>query len=60
MESLWEKLFSYFWTLMVFASIAWYIFLLVYVGFKGGVEILHMTRRMSERLEEKPPASTSG
>jgi hypothetical protein len=54
MDSLWDKVFAYFWILMVFASIAWYIFLLVIVGYKGGVEIIHMTRRMSDRPEEPP------
>ena len=34
-----EKFFSYFWTLIVFASIGWYVFLLIYVGIKGGIEI---------------------
>ncbi len=52
-----DTLFSYFWTLLVFASIAWYVFLLVYVGIKGGIEILHMTRRMSDRPQEAPPAN---
>lgn len=56
MNSLWDTFFTWFWTLMVFASIAWYIFLLVIVGFKGGVEIIHMTRRMSDRPEENPPS----
>ncbi len=52
-----ETIFSYFWTLMVFASIAWYVFLLVYVGIKGGAEILQMTRRMSNRPKEEPPVN---
>jgi len=56
MNSLWDTFFTWFWTLMVFASIAWYIFLLVIVGFKGGVEIIHMTRRMEDRPEENPPS----
>lgn len=50
-----EKFFSFFWTLIVFASIAWYVFLLVYVGIKGGIEILQMTQRISDRPAEEPP-----
>jgi hypothetical protein len=38
-----------FWTVMIFASVAWYAFLLFYVGFKGGVEIKEMTQTLSER-----------
>jgi hypothetical protein len=31
--------FLLFWTVMIFASIFWYGFLLFYIGFKGGREI---------------------
>jgi len=56
MESLVDKFFSHFWLAMIFASILWYAFLIVYVGFKGGVEILAMTRRFSARNEDyRPP-----
>lgn len=44
--------FIVFWTIIVFASIAWYGVLLFYVGSKGVTEIREMTRRLSER--EKP------
>ena len=37
-------LFVAFWTLMIFLSIAWYGFLLFYVGIKGGKEIGTMTK----------------
>lgn len=46
-------LFLIFWTLMVFLSIAWYGFLLFYVGIKGGREILVLTRTLESQT---PPA----
>ena len=38
-------LFLIFWTLMIFSSLAWYGFLLFYVGAKGGREIRELIRR---------------
>ena len=35
--------FVIFWAIMVFGSIAWYAFLVVYIGLKAGREILAMT-----------------
>ncbi|MEY2429146.1 MAG: hypothetical protein QOJ40_2031 [Verrucomicrobiota bacterium] len=43
--------FVLFWTLMIFASILWYGFLLFYVGFKGGREIKALTKTLDERNE---------
>ena len=43
--------FVWFWTAMIFLSIAWYAVLLFYVGVRGGGEILRMMRALSERLE---------
>jgi hypothetical protein len=40
-----------FWTVMIFVSIAWYGFLLFYVGIKGGRDIVQMTRA----LRKSPP-----
>ena len=49
-------LFVVFWTVMIFASIAWYGFLLFYVGFKGGREIRALTKTLGERkAPEKNP-----
>ncbi len=45
--------FILFWTLMIFASIAWYGFLVFYVGYKGGREIKAMTRAFKARDEER-------
>ena len=47
-----KDFFAWFWTAMVFASIAWYTVLLFYVGIKGGHEILQMARTLSERTED--------
>ena len=44
-------LFVVFWTVMIFASIAWYGFLLFYVGIRGGREIIALTRTLDERAE---------
>ena len=43
--------FVVFWSVMIFASIAWYGFLIFYVGIKGGREIKAMTRAFDERDE---------
>ena len=49
-------LFVVFWTVMIFASIAWYGFLLFYVGFKGGREIRALTKTLDQRdTPEKSP-----
>ena len=45
-------LFVVFWTVMIFGSIAWYGFLLFYVGIRGGREIIALTRTLEERARE--------
>ena len=45
--------FLIFWTVMIFASIGWYGFLLFYVGFKGGRELREMTQMLSRRGEKE-------
>ncbi len=44
--------FVLFWAVMIFASIAWYGFLLFYIGFKGGRELRHMTKEFNQRAEK--------
>jgi hypothetical protein len=46
---------------MIFLSIAWYGFLLFYVGFKGGKEIRILTKTLGGRKaqQEKPSARSS-
>ena len=39
----------WFWTVMIFASITWYGFLVFFVGFKGGKEIKTMVKGLEER-----------
>jgi len=41
-----------FWTVMVFASIAWYAYLLFHVGIKGGWDIARMIRALSGQAGE--------
>ena len=41
--------FALFWTLMIFCSLYWYGFLLLYIGLKGGREIIALTRTLAER-----------
>jgi hypothetical protein len=49
-----------FWSVMIFASIAWYGFLIFYVGIKGGREIKAMTRAFDRRDEnERSQRSTA-
>lgn len=45
--------FLWFWTAMIFGSIAWYFFLLFYVGFKGGFEIIAMTRSLAAKANNR-------
>ena len=45
-----------FWTILVFASIAWYAYLLFHVGIKGGWDIVRMIRALSGQ-PAKPEAS---
>ena len=45
--------FVVFWTVMIFASIAWYGFLVFYVGFKGGREIKAMTKALAQRDDDE-------
>jgi len=49
--------FVWFWTVMIFASIAWYAILLFYVGVKGGYEIVAMARALSgsSNKADRPP-----
>jgi hypothetical protein len=39
----------WFWTAMIFTSIAWYGFLVFFIGAKGGKEIRDMIRGFDER-----------
>ena len=39
--------FAWFWTTMIFASLAWYSILLFWLGIRGGREILRMIRVLS-------------
>ena len=50
-----NNLYVWFWTAMIFASIAWYAYLLFHVGIKGGWDILRMIRALSGR-PAKPEA----
>lgn len=44
-----NDLFIWFWAVLIFGSIAWYAFLLFYIGAKGGREILQMTRALGRK-----------
>jgi len=46
------------WSVLIFASIAWYGFLVFYVGAKGGRELRAMTRRFDERKEDAEKGTT--
>jgi len=48
-----QELFLWFWTVMLFTSIAWYFFLIFYVGAKGGAEIRRLTQSRQQRQPEK-------
>lgn len=48
-----NSILTWFWALMIFASIGWYAILLFYVGIKGGYEIFRMARSLSQRPENE-------
>ncbi len=41
--------FVIFWSVLIFASIGWYAFLVFYVGVKAGREIKEMTKRLIDK-----------
>ncbi len=41
--------FVIFWSVLIFASIAWYGFLVFYVGIKAGREIREMTKTLAKK-----------
>jgi len=43
-----DTFFQWFWTVVVFASIAWYAILLFWLGTKGGIEIRRMIRVLKQ------------
>ena len=47
-----DDAFKWFWTAMVFASVAWYAYLLFHVGIRGGWDIYRMVRALSGRAEK--------
>lgn len=46
--------FAIFWTLMIFLSIGWYGFLILYVGIKGGREIKELTQTLGSENRKNP------
>ncbi|MEW6303743.1 MAG: hypothetical protein AB1705_09745 [Verrucomicrobiota bacterium] len=48
-----SNLLIWFWTAVIFASLAWYGFLLFYIAARGGKEIVQMTRVLRGRKEEE-------
>jgi len=49
--------FVLFWTALIFASIAWYGFLVFYVGAKAGREIREMTKTLG-RAKDRDDSAT--
>ena len=47
-----------FWAVMIFGSIFWYGFLVFYIGYFAGREILQMTKRGNPIEKDKPPSSS--
>lgn len=45
--------FVIFWTVMIFSSIAWYGFLVFYIGAKGGKEINELTKTLGAQADGK-------
>jgi hypothetical protein len=38
----------WFWTFMIYGSIAWYTVLLFVIGYRGGLGLIQMTRRLKD------------
>ncbi|MEW6358536.1 MAG: hypothetical protein AB1696_19535 [Planctomycetota bacterium] len=53
-----ELLLKFFWHLVVLSSIAWYGFLVFYVGYRGFFDIIDMARALNQHhaanQDEKP------
>ena len=45
--------FILFWAALIFSSIAWYGFLVVYLGIKAGKEIREMTKILAETNRDR-------
>ena len=41
--------FVVFWAVLIFASIFWYGYLVIYIGLKAGREIRELTKTLSDR-----------
>jgi len=41
----------WFWSALIFASIAWYAWLLFQVGWRGGHDIVRMAKALSEQQQ---------
>jgi hypothetical protein len=48
-----NDVFIWFWTTMIFASVAWYGLLLFYIGARGGKEIIQITKTLKQK--DRPP-----
>lgn len=48
-----KDFFVLFWAVLIFSSIAWYAFLVVYLGIKAGREIRQMTKLLAENNRDK-------
>ena len=53
-------LFILFWTILIFLSIAWYGFLLFYIGVKGAHEIKALTKALAGRDEGEKSEGAPG
>jgi hypothetical protein len=51
-----DNFFLGFWTTMVFASIAWYAYLLFHVGILGGFDIFRMIRALNAAHKQNKPS----
>lgn len=40
---------KYFWLILTIAAVGWYIFVTIYVAFKGVTDIKQMLQRLSSR-----------
>ena len=53
-------LYIWFWTATVFLAIAWYAIMLLYVGVKGGRELVQMTRDLSKKAGDEQAGRVAG
>lgn len=49
-----ERMIQAFWVVLSLASVGWYLFLLIYVGWHGAADLLRMLRELRHDTHNMP------